>query len=449
MSRARNLLQAAVLHTNPIWPFSYLNKVPYRVALGSFQRLCRSFPEICSVYLIHGMTEENNWLPGLSDIDLIVTFSGELSRDDEFAFLTKFRGKHASLRTRFPMLKDVLLLNHNHLGVWTRCGISGFEAPRWKTLLGTPPVCAYKQSSPSADAIDDALYRFFEILVVWYCEPPTYITLQRMRRLASRILRHAPEFLRKSCSFRTEDPTLLVAHVLLHLDKWIRDFEQPSSDSISSDEDSICIRESFCLFVPGSLDMESLKKTLLRLRHRAQSGMRVQIATASILRYWLRVWNPRLYHDWIASGRSERGPNVLSHVQLPDQKAYTRSLLNLTSSILSFPHLEEVILQSQQAWFAGEAFRWLALRGWYLRLYLEKSIQWPMQRQTIDEIHRNYPNQVAELAAINKLAVTAGSALYDLRYRAFCLLKETAVAVSSALTSTAAAYIRCDELVGT
>lgn len=391
------------------------------------------------------MADDGNWVPGLSDIDLIVTFTTELSREDEFTFLTNFWAKQASLRRVFPMLKDVLLLNDNHLATWTRFRISGFEAPRWKTLSGTRPVCAYNKC-PSTDAVDDALYRFSEILLAWYCEPVGYLTFQRMRRLASRILRHAPESLRIRV-FRTEDPTILVAQVLLQLDRWIRESELCGTVSNSRTEDAILVRENYCLLVAAKLDLESLRENLLRLRKRAQSGMRVQIATLSVLAYWLRVWKPGLYHDWIADGQSESGPDILSRIEPPDKKTYSQQLLNLTNLILSFPQWEVVISQKHQAWFAGEAFRWMALRGWFLWLYLEKGIQWPLQRHMIDEIHRHYPHQMEELAAIAKLAMAPQGALAELRYRGFCLLKETAVAVSRALKAAPAAHIAYEEVV--
>jgi hypothetical protein len=85
-------------------------------------------------------------------------------------------------------------------------------------------------------------------------------------------------------------------------------------------------------------------------------------------------------------------------------------------------------------WFAGEAYRSMAERGWYLKLYLEKGVQTPQYGRTLREIHRHYPAAVKELAEIQTLAFTPGCNLPDLRLRAFRLLRETAFDVDQALT---------------
>jgi hypothetical protein len=406
----QDLLQTAALKTNRVFPFSVLNRAPYWLAIDCFLRVCRKFPEIRGVYLRHGMAE-GNWVPGISDIDLTVTLQAGLSTEDEFRCLTALREKHAGLRRVFPMLTDIAILREDHLDAWTRFGIQGFEAARWKPLLGTRPCCGRRGPADSRDAVDDALYRFFDRMLAWYFEPGpfSYLRLQRMKRVAARIFRHAPV---RFCE--AGDPARLVAHVLVELDRWIGDTENRAGDE--TEEEAVMVRGEVCLVVPGGHpDEETVAECLHRIRDRAGNGMRIRVATIRMLRYWLQIWRPQQHHDWVTGAKTVRGPNVLEHIGPGTEGAFVRSLLNTVSSVLPLPRFSA---------FAAEAFRSLAVRGWSLRLYLEKGIHFARPAETMRELRRHYPASVEKLAKIQALPV--------LSFRAFSLLRETAAAVARA-----------------
>ncbi len=84
--KCRDFIREVVLRTNPYRPFSSLNKVPYRLAIEAFLRLCGKFPEITSAYL-RGSLVSRDWVPALSDIDLTVIVDDQLGLDEEYAFL--------------------------------------------------------------------------------------------------------------------------------------------------------------------------------------------------------------------------------------------------------------------------------------------------------------------------------------------------------------------------
>ncbi len=216
----------------------------------------------------------------------------------------------------------------------------------------------------------------------------------------------------------------------------IREAEPVAASPYGGDhcEESLVVREDVWLLVVGAQsDEESIRQRLLHLRNRAD-GTRVRIVTPRILCYWLRVWHPRQYRDWTVDARLVSGPDVLSRIDPPTRDSYVRSLLNITSLVLSFPSLDSVIMQRRPAWFAEETFHWYVLRGWYLKLHLETGNYSPQHEQNIAWIRRHYPEAVRELAEIRAAALAKDCRLEDLRFRGFRLLKETAVAVNRALT---------------
>ncbi len=431
MNGPNSLLREAVLRTNPFFPFSRLNREPYRLAIRAYLRLCRKFPEIRGVYIRHGMAGAG-WVPGLSDIDLTVTFSPDLREADEFRFLTAFAEERAALRRWFPMLTDVVMLNEAHLPAWTRHGIRGQEARRWQALYGPPPACEYRDEDAAYDQKEDALIRYFEYLLPWYFEPLSYVGLRRMQRVASRILRHAPANVE---SFRnpTNDPALLVARVLLALDQWI-------GAAPGTHEQSVTVhRDTFFLIPGGRPNEDSLRQSLLQARNYHADGNTVRIATGSVARYWFRVIKPHQHHDWTAESTVLHGSHLMIGIEPPDERSCARSLLQSVSAVLDFPQLEKVVAQKRPEWFAEDGYRSLFERGCYLRLLLEHGFQSPQHARTMREAERCYPSEMRELAEIRSLAMAGNGALTDLRYRAFCLLRRNASAVNAAMGESLAA----------
>ncbi len=291
------------------------------------------------------------------------------------------------------------------------------------------PHPQYTESGASRDAIDDALYRYFEFMLGWYFEPASLLRLKRMQRVASRIFRHAPVHVVQS-----DDAALLVARVLVGLDRWVRQASEMQYTDGGTQQESVMVHRDTCLAVPGGCsDEDSLRESVLRFRQHPPSAGRIRIATVSILRHWFRQTNPRQHSDWIVDSELVRGADIFLQIEPPDEQACIHGLLSSTSLVLDFPQLETVILQSVSEWFAGEAYRSLVERGWFLKLYLEKGIQFPQHGRTIREINRHYPAASGELMAIQQMSLAAGCDLTDLRMRAFRLLKYTAFDVNRAL----------------
>ena len=103
----------------------------------------------------------------------------------------------------------------------------------------------------------------------------------------------------------------------------------------------------------------------------------------------------------------------------------------------SRPEVGAVILQEDPAWFAGDIYRSMVERGWYLRLYLETGLRWNSHPRTIQEIRQRYPEQVQELEALQTMATDEACGLAEIRQRGFCLLRQNAQAINCALAGAA------------
>ena len=63
----RDLLRTCIVKTNPYWPFSWCNRLPYALATRVLVQTFRDRPEIRSMWIWH-----DQWTPAMSDIDLLV-----------------------------------------------------------------------------------------------------------------------------------------------------------------------------------------------------------------------------------------------------------------------------------------------------------------------------------------------------------------------------------------
>ncbi len=446
-TRARELLQIAVLKTNPVFPFSRLNRAPYWLALNRFEHLCERFPEIQGVYVRHGITQ-SGWVPGISDIDLTVCYARGRAAEEEYRFISSFRQSAAELRRIFPMLADVEVLDGELLPSLTRFGIRSLGVADWKVLAGSPPVVSPSRTGNGRDRLEDAVCRYFEYLLPWYTAPETYLGCQRMARVASRILRYAPADLRETPASTPAEPALLVTRVLLALEKWILREEPREWNGAGADGESVLCREEICLLVLGpERDDASVRRAIIRHRNNFP-GKQVRVVTGRLLNYWLREWQPRQYYDWREYAELLNGPDVLAQIAPPEEKAHLTSLLNMTHQVLTFPQREDVLLQARREWFAAEAFRWMAIRGWYLRLYLETGFYSTAFEEVMEHAQHCYPDAFRELQSIRQAGSAGGAPMDELRFRAFRLLKETAEAVHRALPAGAATEVCTVRAVG-
>lgn len=133
--RTKDLIRLAVIKTNPYWPFSYLNKLPYRLAIKVFVQQCKKFPEIKSFYLKHSFTE-GSWVPGVSDIDWTIVIDSDLSIEQELVFLNTFWNNYNMIKKFFPMLGEGEISSTDDLENMSIVGVKIYESLYWKLMYG-------------------------------------------------------------------------------------------------------------------------------------------------------------------------------------------------------------------------------------------------------------------------------------------------------------------------
>lgn len=113
------------------WPvLNSIYRLTYHIAAGAFGRLAKSNKSIVGIY-VHGRYALGTWIPGVSDIDLAVVW--RRAKRHEVDDLYK---RHDHLRSYFPMLGEIQMLDERHVEAWTSHGIDGLESNGWIKLAG-------------------------------------------------------------------------------------------------------------------------------------------------------------------------------------------------------------------------------------------------------------------------------------------------------------------------
>src|SRR5581483_7809711 len=161
----RDLLRTIALRTNPHWPFTYLNHVPYRLALASSIHALRGKRGVRSIYLRHS-SKARGWEPGLSDIDLTVILEDGLSRRQDYELVSSCWRTFHRLRRTFPMLGEMELLSRSDLPLWLAYSQTGPGPARWTLLAGREnrlPIAA-DESGWRRRSINWTLWMYLELL---------------------------------------------------------------------------------------------------------------------------------------------------------------------------------------------------------------------------------------------------------------------------------------------
>lgn len=106
----------------------------YRFSTLAFVLSLRRFPEIQSIFANRSYPGEG-WIPGYSDIDLVITLQA-MEPDAEVLALHRIWRRINGVRRLFPLVTTVHLLTREELEKWARVGkIRRCERDRWQDLL--------------------------------------------------------------------------------------------------------------------------------------------------------------------------------------------------------------------------------------------------------------------------------------------------------------------------
>lgn len=442
---ARDIVRTAVVRTNPYWPFSSLNKMPYYLAIKAFIRLCKRFPEIKSIYLRHGLTEEN-WIPALSDIDLTLIIDSRLTIEEEFSFLSSFWKNYDRMKKLFPILGEIEILNEEHIGSWTKFNIRGYESRNWKLIHGIETAKSnYVVNSTrlTIDSLNHALWVYLDFFLRRFYreEIPSFMVLQEMKRLALKVLRYANYLYVHDVNQKLNgwggDKTDMLCCVLEELEKGIqrlvpaynkkgltknlREWQyEVEHKNVPFQGKALDIKELEpfheaieSIFLAHTTNIVVMKRGLdtsvikgctdMVRRIFAKEDSVLVIASSCIFEYMLRFYNPFLYTDLVRSNRVASGKDLLPDIQPPGMHNFVNKVLEQTATVLTFPQSHAVISLPNPAWFSERQLDSILKRSLFIKLYLEKGVIRPWHNELLAECQSSYPDYYEKLKEIKDL----------------------------------------------
>ena len=435
----KDLIRIVVLKTNSVWPFTFLNRIPYHLAVKTFIYIFSPFNEIKSIYLRHGMLKKN-WVPAISDIDLTIIINSNLSTEHEYDFLKTFWKNFIKLKKIFPMLGEVDILDENEIESWSRFTIRGYEAWEWKLLSGKETVKSSYKADKDIVAIDSLNYAMTNYLE--YFIPRFYSTgnqelilLAELSRLVSKILKYSGTSFDKK-KIRSKQTDLKRRSELLYfimegfessvsninmptfpLDKSFSQhilFTDSNTGEFNSEDKEIdlsklnsCKDKIDAFIISYTTRFIILKKNIkqgeiidcIETIQKVFSKQRVKpiILSFAIFEYYLRIYNPFMYSQLHDGRKVLLGEDVFFKVKQPNYYFYRKFLLDETNSILLFPQYRSMILQSSTRDFIQNGFSSKAKRGLFLKLYLEKSILEPKFNHCMNACKKFYPQYILQI----------------------------------------------------
>jgi len=168
-SRLIVAVRAAAIRTRNRPAFLALYRAVYRGALALFSAAFRlSFQKHGALYLRRGMAGRD-WLPGISDIDLLAVLDGGAQAESGAAL--KLWRLHQGFKRVFPFFGEIQIANPLEIGGYVReGGWRAREMPRWKTLRGK----ALEIALPAARNSELGLFHLQEALGAYLSLAQTY-----------------------------------------------------------------------------------------------------------------------------------------------------------------------------------------------------------------------------------------------------------------------------------
>lgn len=441
---ARDVLRIAVLKTNPYWPFSVLNRMPYWLAVKCFVRTCSKFKEIRSVYLRHALIT-GNWTPALSDIDLTVLVDGSLSAEAEFAFLRNFWPRFDRLKKFFPMFGEIEILNEDHLDSWAKFGIEGQECSNWQLLAGCELAIKKCRANPgriSLETFDFAFWFYLQQLTDLHFQPPVshYLLLQDLLRVERKIDRclSALGVYTASC-VDENDRDLCSAGVLLAVlqklqqgltalgikeprpkqeelrRNWLLAQARKRNPKLPQERQLAGLshwaflvsaiylddRERAFIIVKNADDsVENLRCIEEVTDYFAQRQTRSFILTPDLFAYHMNFLQPYEYARFLDNSNLIFGEDCLVKITRPGQKALIHSLLKETPLLLMFPRSQEFMQPDVRGTLSCHDLEYKLDRALALKLYLQRGTVKGSISEMLQEFDAANPRQALEIARL-------------------------------------------------
>ncbi len=358
--------------TNPLFPFSRLNRIAYSFAINKAVSTVAESRLIQSIYLRHGLTRDD-WVPGLSDIDFTVGLKEGLCDEESFDTIRDFVGQYRARKKWLPMLGEVEVLCDPDCNVWTRHTIRGAEVADWILLYGEPSIRTVYTGDDSTMGLDRLAHgcwiyegqvtsRFYE------ASSTRWIESKSLRRIARKALRYTQgdhaSHANLQCGKRSK-PSQILVHLLEILGARAGRIDHPPGPTVA-DTALLCAegdRPLFCsekyqglraldsvisavilsfstsiVVLRGGLSRSALENGLDLIRAVCRANdIQPRIFTPELLEYYLRVFRPILFLELCEYRHILFGQDSLPDMMLPDEGCLAADLLQQSLNIMLTP----------------------------------------------------------------------------------------------------------------
>jgi hypothetical protein len=438
----RDSIRTAVISTNPYWPFSSLNKLPYYLGIKAFVQLCKEHAEIKSVYLRSGLVERQ-WVPGLSDIDLTVITDSALVLKTEFSFLRSFWNTFAKLKTLFPMFGEIEILNDKNIGSWTRFGLPGYLARNWKLVYGVETVENNYVPQParlSTECINYALH-----FAYWYSRghferrffaqsETSYLLAQDLHRLASKIFRcldhinlqrlpvgaqearwdHQEELCAGVIKAMEQEAARINASERYANDSendpvWVAGFAAECHEAIKSEVIDVSsfapwrdaiegvtldFNDRIYVILRNNLDVSVIADCVSAIgRALGRRGGVISVVSSSVFEYMVRHYEPFEYVHLMRHRKLVFGSDPMPQIPFPAKTAFVNFVLGQVPNVLTYPQSQNFCSVPNPSNVSTGELTSTFQRALFLKLYLEYGFITPASDVVLRECERRYPQE--------------------------------------------------------
>jgi len=421
-----------VIKTNRYWPFSFLHRLPYYLAIKVFILVFRRFQEIESIYMRHGLIK-SKWIPAISDIDLTVIIDGKLELDNEYHFLRMFWKRFVRLKRLFPMLGEIDILNSEHIESWTRFTIRGYEASGWKLIHGAPTARSNYIAEPqriSIDTLNDSLTTYHEYFLEKFYDQnlPHDLVLNELARLAFKIQKRQktseePSAGKTSRSDHVASKAEMLWSVKRVLEEEAKNLNLTTDDHYTSDEaawldwvsigdtvsqqkvsyhfdicrgaiESVVLSsENDFIILGDALDASDVVDCIAKIRSMLIRRRRIPIILGpNTFKYIMWFYNPFMYTGLTIKRSVPFGTDPLLDMKKPHKYFFVKALLEQTINVLTFPQRLTTIFPPDQNWLLEKSTQNMLERSIQIKLYLEKGIFKSQYDEYLREYKEHYPH---------------------------------------------------------
>lgn len=399
----KSLIRTLVLKTNAFWPFSQLNRLPYRLAIWSFTRTCRECKEIRSVYLRHALLD-GQWTPALSDIDLSIIIDKALTPKQLYTFLQLLWKRLDRLQFWFPMIGEVEILSEHHLESWRKFRIEGEEAVNWKLLAGKELVTEEYSPAPTRferEAFDYAFWFYLQNVTDLYrqADSTSYLRRQDLMRLQRKIDRCLATMGYQNSGTmpepgREQPEARLIVDLIDDLERGLAKLELriedgpetnwrmpgiPKSKSseglakvgleleeFAGEVESVYLVNQDEAFVILRDDAEAVAKICCVEAVRAlfrKRAVNTLFFSPGLFVFMLRYLRPYDYSWWVNQARHVFGSKLLTGIAPPPPSAFGLDLLAYAPVLLMLPQSHGVVMQAGTDNLTPAELEWNLLRA--------------------------------------------------------------------------------------